>query len=239
MEYSHISVFWLLNILLSLTMEQLLTLPILSSEEQRVLGSLMEKSKTTPEYYPLTLNSLASACNQKSARKPVVQFDDNTIVAALDTLRKKSLVATATGGSSRTIKYRHTLSVVYPIIPAEIAILCLLLLRGPLTVGEINSNSGRLYAFESLAEIQEYLDKLSKEGGEIPQMLIQVPKKTGQKEVRYMHLFGGIPDFDGLEFNETTTTSAETSALENRLTAVEQELAALKEAFEKLIKELY
>lgn len=216
----------------------MLTLPILSNEEQRVLGALMEKSKTTPEYYPLTLNSLAAACNQKSARKPVVQFDDNTIVAALDSLRKKSLAATATGGSSRTIKYRHTLGVIYPIIPAEIAILCLLLLRGPLTVGEINSNSGRLYAFESLAEIQGYLDKLSKAEGEIPQMLIQVPKKTGQKEARYMHLFGGVPDFDSLEFNETTT-STDISTLENRLIAVEQELAVLKEAFEKLMKELY
>src|SRR5690606_28298419 len=133
-------------------MEQQITLPILTNEEQRVLGSLMEKSKTTPEYYPLTLNSLTAACNQKSSRKPVVQYDDDTVIAALDSLRKKGLVATATGGTSRTIKYRHTLSVLYPIIPAEVAILCLLLLRGPLTVGEINSNSGRLYEFESLAE---------------------------------------------------------------------------------------
>jgi len=221
-------------------MEQNLSLPILNSEEQRVLGSLMEKSKTTPEYYPLTLNSLTAACNQKSARKPVVQYDEDMIVAALDSLRKKGLVATATGGSSRTIKYRHTTGVLYPIIPAEIAILCLLLLRGPLTVGEINSNSGRLYEFDSLAEIQEYLDKLSKEG-ELPPMIIQVPKRTGQKEVRYIHLFGGIPDFESMEFNDATATSSatDTSALESRLTAVEQELASLREAFEKLIKELY
>lgn len=218
-------------------MEQDVTLPILTNEEQRVLGSLMEKSKTTPEYYPLTLNSLTAACNQKSARKPVVQYDDNTIVAALDTLRKKGLVATATGGASRTIKYRHTLSVVYPIIPAEVAILCLLLLRGPLTVGEINSNSGRLYEFESLSEIQGFIDKLSHEE---PAMIIQVPKRTGQKEVRYMHLFGGVPDFDSLEFNEATPVfSADTTALESRLSKVEQELTELKEAFEKLMKELY
>ncbi|MEH6307343.1 YceH family protein [Olivibacter sp. CPCC 100613] len=220
-------------------MEQQITLPILSLEEQRVLGSLMEKSKTTPEYYPLTLNSLTAACNQKSSRKPVVQYNDDTVIAALDALRKKSLVATATGGSSRTIKYRHTLSVSYPIIPAEIAILCLLLLRGPLTVGEINSNSGRLYEFESLAEIQEYLDKLSKES-ELPAMLIQVPKRPGQKEVRYMHLFGGIPDFESNEFNEDATTNIQdTEILEARLAKVEQELETLKEAFEKLLKELY
>lgn len=220
-------------------MEQSLTLPLLTSEEQRVLGSLMEKSKTTPEYYPLTLNSLTAACNQKSARKPVVQYDEDTIVAALDALRKKSLVATATGGSSRTIKYRHTIGVLYPIIPAEIAILCLLLLRGPLTVGEINSNSGRLYEFESLAEIQEYLDKLSKEG-DFPQMIVQVPKKAGQKEVRYIHLFGGVPDFESMEFNETSSiSSTDTTILESRLARVEQELASLREAFEKLIKELY
>lgn len=220
-------------------MEQHITLPILTKEEQRVLGSLMEKSKTTPEYYPLTLNSLVSACNQKSSRKPVVQYDEDIIIAALDSLRKKGLVATATGGASRTIKYRHTLSVLYPIIPAEVAILCLLLLRGPLTVGEINSNSGRLYEFESLAEIQAYLDKLSNES-ELPTMLIQVPKKAGQKEVRYMHLFGGVPDFESDEFNETPTGGQQdTSALEARITAVEQELAELKEALEKLLKELY
>lgn len=218
-------------------MEQNVTLPILNNEEQRVMGALMEKSKTTPEYYPLTLNSLTAACNQKSARKPVVQYDDDTIVATLDSLRKKGLVATATGGTSRTIKYRHTLSVVYPIIPAEVAILCLVLLRGPLTIGEINSNSGRLYEFESLGEIQNYIDKLSKEE---PAMIIQVPKRTGQKEARYMHLFGGVPDFDSPEFNESTPTlSVDTTALENRLSKVEQELIELKEAFEKLMKELY
>lgn len=218
-------------------MEQNVTLPILNNEEQRVIGALMEKSKTTPEYYPLTLNSLTAACNQKSARKPVVQYDDDIIVATLDSLRKKGLVATATGGTSRTIKYRHTLSVVYPIIPAEVAILCLVLLRGPLTIGEINSNSGRLYEFESLGEIQNYIDKLSEEE---PAMIIQVPKRTGQKEVRYMHLFGGVPDFDSPEFNESTPTlSVDTTVLENRLSKVEQELTELKEAFEKLMKELY
>ncbi|GAA4780248.1 YceH family protein [Olivibacter ginsenosidimutans] len=217
-------------------MEQKLTLPILSSEEQRVLGSLMEKSKTTPEYYPLTLNGLAAACNQKSARKPVVQYDDDTIIAALDTLRKKGLIATATGGSSRTTKYRHTLSVAYPIIPAEVAILCLLLLRGPLTVGEMNSNSGRLYAFDSLAEIQGYLDKLSTEE---PAMVIQIPKRTGQKEVRYMHLFGGVPDIEQLDVDHDVNPSTDTASLENRLAVVEQELADLKATVEKLVSELY
>lgn len=218
-------------------MEESLPLPILNSEEQRVLGSLMEKSKTTPEYYPLTLNSLIAACNQKSARKPVVQYDEDTVVGTLDALRKKGLVATATGGSSRTIKYRHTLSVVYPIIPAEVAILCLLLLRDPLTVGEINSNSGRLHLFESLAEIQKHLDKLSKDE---PAMVIQVPKRTGQKEVRYTHLFGGVPDFDSFDFQEAVTTSnTSTVEIESRISKVEQELAELKEAFDKLVKELY
>lgn len=218
-------------------MEQQITLPILSNEEQRVLGSLMEKSRTTPEYYPLTLNSLVAACNQKSARRPVVQYEDDTVIAALDSLKKKGLVATATGGSSRTIKYRHTLSVLYPIIPAEVAILCLLLLRGPLTVGEINSNSGRLYAFESLAEIQQYLEKLS-QASALPAMVVQVPKKAGQKEIRYMHLFGGTPDFESSLFNEMSATATQdVGALETRLAQVEQTLAELKVAFEKLMKE--
>src|ERR1700754_4953751 len=117
------------------------TLPVLDATELRVLGSLMEKSKTTPDYYPMTLNGLTAACNQKTSRRPVVQYDDNTVIEALNTLKKRGLISTATGGSIRSVKYKHNFAIVFPLIPAELAILCLLMLRGPQTPGEINTNA--------------------------------------------------------------------------------------------------
>ncbi len=207
-------------------------LPILSAEEQRVLGSLMEKAKTTPEYYPLTLNSLVSACNQKTSRKPVVNYDDNTVISTLDSLRKKGLVSTVTGGSSRVTKYKHNFAVLYPVIPAEVTIICLLLLRGPQTPGELNTNAGRMYEFESLDEVQSLLDNLA--DSEQPYVK-QLKKRPGQKEARYAHLLGGnsIPDDD-----DTHYETGSPSELEARLAKVEAELATLREAFDKLMQEL-
>src|SRR6195952_3319602 len=160
------------------------TLPVLPAEEIRVLGVLMEKSKTTPDYYPMTINSLVAACNQKTSRKPVVQYDEETVVLAINTLKKRGLVSTATGGTDRAVKYKHNFAIVYPVIPSHVAIICLLILRGPQTPGELNTNSGRLYEFESIEEVQEVLDKLSD-----PAMpyLVQLPKRPGQKEQRYAH----------------------------------------------------
>jgi uncharacterized protein YceH (UPF0502 family) len=208
------------------------TLPVLTDTELRVLGSLMEKSKTTPDYYPMTLNGLTAACNQKSARKPVVDYSENEVMLALDTLKRKGLISTATGGSSRAIKFKHNFAIVFPIVPAEVAIICLLILRGPLTPGEINSNSGRMYEFDDLDEVQNILEKLA---GEEPAYILQLPKRPGQKEVRYRHLLGGtIPDDDAID--EPIRRSP--SELEARLSKVETELAELKEAFDKLMKEL-
>jgi uncharacterized protein YceH (UPF0502 family) len=214
-------------------------LPKLSAEEIRVLGSLMEKSRTTPDYYPMTINSLTAACNQKSARKPVVQYDEDTVVRTLDTLKKKGLVSTATGGSSRAVKYKHNFAIVFPVVPSEIALICLLLLRGPQTPGELNTNSGRLYEFESLDELQETLEKLS--GGDVP-YLTQLPRRAGQKEARYMHLLGEsleIPEDDDLETTSSSNSANSTIAeLEARVTKLEDELATMKTEFDKLMKEL-
>src|SRR5690349_4694926 len=112
-------------------MEPLQQLLVLDPVEIRVLGSLMEKSKTTPEYYPITLNALTLACNQKSSRKPIVQYDEGTVISAINSLTKKGLVSTATGGGSRVVKYKHNFILVYSVTPAELAVLCLLFLRGP------------------------------------------------------------------------------------------------------------
>jgi len=215
-------------------MEQPKSLPLLNLEEQRVLGSLMEKSKTTPDYYPMTLNALTLACNQKSSRKPVVNFDEETVVLALDTLKKKGLISTATGGGSRVVKYKHNFAIVFPVVPSEVALICLLLLRGPQTPGELNTNSGRLYEFDSLDEVNETLEKLAQ--GEHPYVL-QLPRKTGQKEARYAHLLGGEPSLEE-EDEPAEPARKSVNEMEARLSKVELELAELKEAFDKLMKEL-
>lgn len=214
-------------------MESTPPLPVLSAEEQRVLGALTEKAKATPEYYPLTLNALVAACNQKTSRKPVVNYDDNTVITTLDSLRKKGLVSKVTGGASRVTKYKHNFAVMYPLIPAEVTIICLLLLRGPQTPGELNTNSGRMYEFESIEEVQSLLDNLA--NADQPYVK-QLPKRPGQKEARYMQLLGGteIPEED-----DSAPGNAESSSdLAIRLAKVEAELAALRTEFDKLMQEL-
>ena len=210
-------------------------LPILDAAQLRVLGALMEKCKTTPDYYPMTLNSLAAACNQKTSRKPVVQYDESTIVSALNSLKIVGLTSTATGGSIRNIKYKHNFAIVFPVVPAEVAIICLLFLRGPQTPGEINTNSGRLYEFETLEEVQQTLEKLAYE---TPAYLKQLPRKPGQKEVRYMHLFAGDSEATEEEYLNETISFKVNNEVEERLSKVEGELAELKVNFDKLMKEL-
>ncbi|MGZ3871626.1 MAG: YceH family protein [Mucilaginibacter sp.] len=214
-------------------MDSPITLPVLSAEELRVLGSLMEKSKTTPDYYPMTINSLTAACNQKTSRRPVVQYDEDTVAEAINMLKRRGLVSTAMGGSIRSVKYKHNFAIVYPVLPAEVAIICLLMLRGPQTPGELNTNSGRMYEFESIGEVQEKLERLSRT--EMP-FLMQLPRRPGQKEARYAHLLGGIPEITDDDFDDEP--AAQKIGLETRVTKLETELAELKEAFDKLMKEL-
>lgn len=220
-----------------LKMEETINLPTLSAEELRVLGALLEKSKTTPEYYPMTLNGLQTACNQKTSRKPVVSYDENTIIEALDKLRKRGLVSTAVGGGSRVTKYKHNLAIQYPLIPQDLAILCLLILRGPLTPGEINSNAGRLFNFESIDEVQEVLNRLQDQE---PPFVKQLAKRPGQKEVRYVHLLGDIDEdaYESLYTAEAATPSGRTEELEARVSTLEAQLAALRSEFDTLMQQL-
>jgi uncharacterized protein YceH (UPF0502 family) len=209
------------------------TLPVLDAPELRVLGVLMEKSKTTPDYYPMTVNSLVAACNQKTSRKPVVNYDEETVVLALNTLKRRGLISTATGGSDRSVKYKHNFAIVFPVIPSEVALICLLMLRGSQTPGELNTNSGRLYEFESIEDVQEVLEKLATSE---PPYIVQLPRRAGQKEVRYAHLLSGTPDITEDESDEPSAKSS--GVLEARVTKLETELAELREAFDKLMKEL-
>lgn len=219
-------------------MEENISLPELSAEEIRILGSLLEKSKTTPEYYPMTINSLQTASNQKSSRKPVVNYTESTVIETLDSLKKKGLISTVVGGGSRVTKYKHNVAIRFPLVPAELATLCLLFLRGPLTAGEINSNSGRLYEFETLDEVNAVLNKLSTDS---PAYVKLLPKKPGQKEGRYVHLFA--PFDEELYENNTNETSGaipslQVAVLEERVQTLETELALLRSEFDKLIAEL-
>jgi uncharacterized protein YceH (UPF0502 family) len=215
-------------------MDSPIKLPLLSPEELRVLGALMEKAKVTPDYYPMTINGLTAACNQKTSRKPVVQYDDTTVAETLNTLKRRGLISTATGGSDRSVKYKHNFAIVFPVLPAEVTLISLLLLRGPQTPGELNTNSGRMHEFESIEEVQEVLERLS--SPEMP-FLVQLPRRPGQKEARYAHLLGGTPVVND-EDDADEPSGRGGSALEGRVVKLENELAALRAEFDKLMKEL-
>jgi uncharacterized protein YceH (UPF0502 family) len=215
-------------------MELISNLPALNSVEIRVLGALIEKSKTTPDYYPMTLNSLTAACNQKSSRSPVTDYDEETVVIALDSLRKIGLTSTATGGTSRAVKYKHNFTLVFPVTTAELAVMCILFLRGQQTAGELNTNSTRIYEFESLEEVITVLDKLAHAD---PPFVKQLPKRVGQKEARFTHLFGGTVELEEESLPEEPARK-NVNELETRITNLENELAVVKETLAKLMKEL-
>jgi uncharacterized protein YceH (UPF0502 family) len=206
-------------------------LPLLSAEEQRVLGTLLEKSKTTPDYYPMTVNALAAGCNQKTSRRPVSDYDESTIVSTINSLKAQGLVNTAVGGGSRVLKYKHNFSVRFTLSDAEEAILCLLLLRGPQTPGELNTNSGRLHEFTSLESVLETLNGLMQAE---PPFVKALPKQPGQKEGRYAHLLGEseLPE-DDIPVAEAIRPNV--AELEARVSALEKELAELKEKLQGLL----
>src|SRR5436305_13537857 len=150
---------------------------VLNEIEVRVLGSLVEKQLTTPEYYPMTLNALVAACNQKSNRDPVVSYDEGTVTTALESLRDKNLVYVFYGSNSRVVKYKHMFPNVYELDPQETAVLDVLMLRGPQTVGEIRGRTDRLFDFTGLAEVQETLDKLALSD---EQLIVKLDSQIGQ-----------------------------------------------------------
>lgn len=208
------------------------TLLILNESEQRVLGVLIEKSKTTPDYYPMTISGITTACNQKTSRNPIVNYDEETVTLTLNSLKIKGLTSTATGGSSRSTKYKHNLAIVYPLVPSELAVLCLLLLRGPLTPGEINTNSARLHDFETIEEIQGILQKLATDE---PPYVKQLAKRAGQKEARFVHLFSSTAE--EIETPEPEIKHQQDNELEERIAKLEKELEEVKEMLNLLLNQ--
>ena len=195
--------------------------------EARVLGCLAEKDMTTPDYYPLSLNALVNACNQKSNRDPVVSFDDSTAREALASLRDRGLAAFISDGGSRVEKFRHRLWDQFNFSRGEMALLTVLLLRGPQTPGELRQRAERMHAFEDLDTIQHVLGKLA---ARQPQPLVRLLGRTaGTKEARWAHLFCGEA---GLELPEAPPVPRPTP-LEDRLAQLEEELTRLRAEFER------
>ncbi len=193
---------------------------LLTEIEARVVGSLIEKQLTTPEYYPLTLNALVAACNQKSNREPVVAYDETTVQTALDNLRDKNIVYVYYGSTSRVPKYKHIMPDVYELEPSETAVICVLLLRGPQTIGEVRGRTGRLYDFRDLNDVNETLESLSKRD---EPLVVKLPRAPGQSESRFAHLLCG--EVESYTPPERTVRG---SANDERVEKLEQEVETLK-----------
>lgn len=196
--------------------------------ETRIIGSLIEKELATPEYYPLTLNAMVNACNQKSSRDPVTNFSEPEIEDAINILRDKGFVRRVTGSDMRVPRFKETFVEHFQFTDEETACITILLLRGPQTPGEIRTRSGRLFEFQSLQQVDETL--ISLESKSPFPFIIKLPKQPGTKESRYSHLFSGIPE---LNITEETKTEI-TSPLSERITSLETELENLKNDFNSL-----
>ena len=206
---------------------------VLTEIEARVLGSLIEKQVTTPEYYPLTLNALTLACNQKNNRHPVTAYTENQVADALESLREKNLTYVFYGSTSRVPKYKHVMPEVMRLNPAETALMCALMLRGAQTLGELRGNASRLHEFSSLEEVEHTLNELISR--DMEPLVVRLPRQPGQKEGRFAHLLSGEIDVDALAAAETERAPVprRSSALEEKVDALSAEVEKLKEQFEQ------
>lgn len=206
----------------------------LSDTEIRVLGVLIEKSATTPDQYPLTLNSLIIGCNQKTSRDPVTTFDEDEVEAALDELRDRRLAFRVDLAGSRVPKYRHQIDCSWELTRAEYALLCLLLLRGPQTLGQLRQRTERIHAFRDLDEVQATLDGLKERALEPTTLVRELPRRAGTKDVRYTHLLGQLPE-EKISTEEVVVESPLTpSPRELAIEALKAEVAELNEALQQL-----
>jgi len=213
---------------------------ILNDIEIRVLGSLVEKQVTTPEYYPLTLNSLTLACNQKNNRHPVTSYSENEVAHALETLREKNLTYVFHGSTSRVPKYKHVMPEVMHLNPAELALMCVLMLRGPQTTGELRGNSARLHEFSALDEVDATVNSLISHDPE--PLVVRLPRQPGQKEARFAHILSGEVPVEALAEEVAPARSRgkdsdRVVALEGEIETLKTEVAQLREQFEGFKKQ--
>lgn len=201
----------------------------LSAEAVRVLGVLIEKELSTPDYYPMTLNALMNGCNQKSNRDPVVAYEESEVLDALDELMRRRMAGRASVAGSRTIKYRHALAEQMQLDEKQRAALATLLLRGPQTIGEVRSHTGRMAEFTDLDDAADTLRFLRDMD---PALVVQLPVQPGKKEARIAHLMAGEIDLEALEDEAASAVSAAPQS------SIRQELDELRERVDELEEEL-
>jgi uncharacterized protein YceH (UPF0502 family) len=206
---------------------------ILNAAEARVLGALIEKDITTPDYYPLSLNALINACNQKNNREPVTNFDEETVRLALRNLSDKRLAGTAGGADSRVTKYEHRLQEVLNLTRPETAILCVLLLRGPQTPGELRGRTERMYRFDHLDDVISALQQLMRRE---PPLAKALGRRPGTKEIRYAHLLSG--DVEAWEPPAEAAPASSGSADSERLIQLEEQVASLQKEVAELKEQM-
>ncbi len=204
----------------------------LSDVEVRVLGALIEKDITTPDYYPLSINALVNACNQKNNRDPVMALNEEAVRAALDSLQAQRLAGPSSGADSRVTKYEHRLQEVFNFDRREIAILCVLLLRGPQTPGELRGRAERMYRFEALEDVHATIDRLSQRE---PPLMAVLPRQPGTKESRYMHLLAG--DAPPLELTQVREPGVPSDG-NDRIARLENEVAELRKEVGEMRQQL-
>jgi uncharacterized protein len=203
---------------------------ILSDIETRVLGCLVEKQVTTPEYYPLTLNALTAACNQKNNRNPVTSYSEDQVAQAVENLREKNLAYVYYGTTSRVPKYKHVVPEVLHLGPPELALMCALMLRGAQTPGELRGNASRLYDFSGLEEIEQTLSGLISRDQD--PLVVTLPRQAGQKEVRFAHLLNGEIAMDSAV--DSSSPRRVHAPAPDRVSTLEQEVASLKSQVQDL-----
>lgn len=210
-----------------------------SDAEARVLGCLVEKEITTPEYYPLSLNALVHACNQKSNREPLMNLEEDTVRQALRILSEQALTRSASG-DSRVAKYEHRLADTFNFTRPETAILCELLLRGPQTPGELRSRAERMHPFEDLSVVQSTLKHLMERN---PPLVKLLPRQPGNKEARYAHLLSGDvevreePPLKAMSVSSGSAENARMTELETEVSTLRKEIADLKSQFAEFRKQ--
>lgn len=205
----------------------------LTFEETRVIGAMVEKEKTTPDQYPLSVNALMNACNQKSNREPVVSFDEMQVQAVLDGLRDKRLVMEESGHGSRVVKYKHRFANTefgeLQLNEQELAIITVMFLRGPQTPGELRSRTNRLCSFKDVNEVEHTLQQLiSRDDGPF---VVKLPREAGKRESRYAHLFCGEVDMSAMS---PSSSDADVSVQTDRLQALEERVAELERRLAEL-----
>ncbi|HEY8203314.1 MAG TPA: YceH family protein [Pyrinomonadaceae bacterium] len=205
---------------------------LLTEIEIRVLGSLIEKQITTPEYYPLTLNALTAACNQKNNRNPVMSLTEGEVENALDSLREKNLAYVFHGSTSRVPKFKHVAPEVLQLNPAELAVICVLMLSGPQTTGEIRTRGSRLYDFKGLEEVEETLRGLASRDAD--PLVMKLPRQAGQKDARFTHLLAGQPPIEAPLESSAPPRTARREHDVDRLNKLEGQVQVLTQQFENL-----